>query len=310
MQEIIDPIDRTLLLEELNKNRFLRTTNNGENEIYLITANDSPNTMREIGRLREVTFRAAGGGTGKALDIDKYDISENSYKQLIVWNPVDKDIVGGYRIMYGRDAERDENGVFQFGTSGLFTLSDKFIAEYLPYTIELGRSFVQPAYQPTKDSRKGIFSLDNLWDGLGALVVDYPDMQYFFGKVTMYPHYNVMARKMIMFFMHKYFGDPDKLVTPIVAFETFSKEDNFDAIFTGINYEDNYKILVQKVRELNTNIPPLVNAYMNLSPTMRCFGTSLNTTFGAVEETGILVKVADIYPSKKERHISTYLKQK
>ena len=310
MQEIIAPVDIQLLENELTKDRFLRTTNNGENEIYIITAHDSPNVMREIGRLREVTFRAAGGGTGKDIDIDKYDISENPYRQLIVWNPIEKEIVGGYRIMYGRDAKCDENGIYQFGTSGLFKLSEKFIKEYLPYTIELGRSFVQPAYQPTKDSRKGIFSLDNLWDGLGALVVEYDDMKYFFGKVTMYPHYNIAARKMIMYFIHKYFGDPDKLVTPIVPFETFHTDDRLEDIFIAHNYEEDYKILIHKVRELNIHIPPLVNAYMNLSPTMRCFGTSLNNTFGLVEETGILVKVDDIYPSKKERHISTYLKGK
>ena len=306
MQETITPIERELLENELNAKTFLRTTNNGDNEIYLTTAHESPNLMTEIGRLREVTFRAAGGGTGKSMDIDKYDISENPYNQLIVWNPKEKEIVGGYRIMFGCNAEKDENGIYQFGTSGLFSLSDKFIKEYLPYTIELGRSFVQPAYQPTKDSRKGIYSLDNLWDGLGALVVDNPEMKYFFGKVTMYPHYDVEARKMIMFFLNKYFNDPDKLLVPKEPFETFSESDKLESVFIANNYDEDYKILVNKVRERNVHIPPLVNAYMNLSPTMRYFGTSLNKSFGLVEETGILVKIDDIYSSKKERHILTY----
>lgn len=310
MQDIIAPINTDIIEKELTHEKFLRTSNNGDNQIFVITAHDSPNVMREIGRLRETTFRAAGGGTGKDCDIDKYDISENCYKQLIVWEPRDKEIVGGYRFMHGKDAVRDENGIFQFGTSGLFTLSDKFISDFLPYTIELGRSFVQPNYQPTKDSRKGIFSLDNLWDGLGALMIEHPDMSYFFGKVTMYPSYNKRARNLILFFMHKYFPDKEKLVTPIKPFSTFSAEDKLEEVFTANNYAEDYKILVSAVRELNTGIPPLVNAYMNLSPTMLCFGTSLNNTFGEVEETGILVNVNDIHESKKERHVNTYTPKK
>lgn len=310
MLEIIKPIDTQIIESELTHDKFLRTSNNGDNLIYIITAHDSPNTMREIGRLREVTFRAAGGGTGKDCDIDKYDISDNPYKQLIVWDPRDKEIVGGYRFMHGKDAQRDENGVFQFGTSGLFILSDKFISEFLPKTVELGRSFVQPNFQPSKDSRKGIFSLDNLWDGLGAIMIENPDMSYFFGKVTMYPHYNRRARNLVLYFMHKYFPDHDKLVYPINPLDTFSVDDHLEEVFIANTYDEDYKILVANVRELNTGIPPLVNAYMNLSPTMRYFGTSLNNTFGEVEETGILVNVNDIHHAKKERHVNTYTPKK
>ncbi|MEI7594288.1 MAG: GNAT family N-acetyltransferase [Bacteroidota bacterium] len=310
MQDIIAPIDRQIIESELTHDKFLRSSNNGDNLIYVVTAHNSPNIMREIGRLREATFRAAGGGTGKDCDIDKYDISDEPYKQLFVWDPRDKEIVGGYRFMHGKDAKRDENGIFQFGTSGLFTLSEKFITDYLPYTVELGRSFVQPNFQPTKDSRKGIFSLDNLWDGLGAIWIENPDMRYFFGKVTMYPHYNRRARNMILYFMHKYFPDTEKLVFPIKPLFTYSEEDQFEKVFIGNNYDEDYKILVTSVRELNTGIPPLVNAYMNLSRTMLYFGTSLNNTFGEVEETGILVNVNDIHQTKKERHVNTYIPKK
>ena len=310
MQEIIAPIEKQVIENELTNDKLLRSSNNGENLIYVVTAHDSPNIMREIGRLREFTFRSAGGGTGKDCDIDQYDTSENCYKQLIVWDPKEKEIVGGYRFMHGKDAKRDENGIYQFGTSGLFTLSEKFISDYLPYTVELGRSFVQPNFQPTKDSRKGIFSLDNLWDGLGAIMIENPDMKYFFGKVTMYPHYNRKARNLVLYFINKYFPDNEKLVYPINPLLTFTEADHFDEVFIGNSYEEDYKILVSNVRELNTGIPPLVNAYMNLSPTMRYFGTSLNNTFGEVEETGILVNVNHIHPSKKERHVNTYIPKK
>jgi len=308
MANIIPPVDRKLILEELTHDKLLRATNNGNNLIYVVDAHNSPNTMQEIGRLREETFRLAGGGTGNETDIDKYDISDNPYHQLIVWNPEDQEIVGGYRYMHGALAGKDKNGVSQFGTSGLFVLTEKFETEYVPYTIELGRSFVQPKYQPTKDSRKGIFSLDNLWDGLGALSVDNPDVKYFLGKVTMYPHYDRVARNMILFFLHKYFPDPDKLVYPIKPLVTFTEEDQLDEVFTGKDYAEDYKILVAKVRERDTMIPPLVNAYMNLSATMKCFGTSINPTFGVVEETGILINIADVYEAKRARYMSSYQK--
>lgn len=308
MENIIDPVDRGLLQAELTRDLFVRNTNNGSNEIYIITHHDAPNVMREIGRLREITFRNAGGGTGKSLDIDDFDIADAPYRQLIVWNPEDKEIVGGYRFIKCRDAERDENGAIQLATTELFEFSDKFVKEYLPDTMELGRSFVQPQYQPSANNRKGLFSLDNLWDGLGALVVDNPDTKYFFGKVTMYTHFNQRARDMILFFMNYYFPDKDKMVVPHQPLKYHTDVSDLEQLFKGLDYKEGHKVLNQHVRALGENIPPLINSYMNLSGTMKTFGTSLNAHFGEVEETGILVTIADIYDTKKERHIQTYQK--
>lgn len=307
-KEIIQEIERELLIAELTKEKFLRTTNNGNNEIYVITYHDSPNTMLEIGRLREVSFRMAGGGTGKPADIDDYDTATVPYKQLLVWDPVEKEIIGGYRFILGEEVDNDEQGKPKLATSGLLEYSEKFIKEYLPYTIELGRSFVQPRYQPSRESRKGLFSLDNLWDGLGALVIDYPHIKYFFGKVTMYNHFNPVARDLILYFMHKFFPDKEKLTWPKEPLPYKTDVSAFENIFTGENFEQNHKILFQKVRELGENIPPLVNSYMVLSPTMKTFGTAWNEEFGGVEETGILIKIADIYKNKTDRHINTYKK--
>lgn len=308
MQNIIQPIDRQLLLSELNERTFVRTANNGDNEIYIITHHDSPNVMKEIGRLREVTFREAGGGTGKEIDIDDFDINDFPYKQLIVWNPEDKELVGGYRFIKCADAV-DKNGKIHLATTELFHFTEKFIKEYLPYTIELGRSFVQPKYQPSGTNRKGLFSLDNLWDGLGALIVDNPDMKYYFGKVTMYNSFNAEARDMILYFMKYYFPDNERLVYPhkSLGFKT-DKVKNFEPLFKGLSYKDGHKVLNQHVRALGENIPPLVNTYMNISATMKTFGTSANDHFGDVEETGILVTINDIYDTKKERHINSYHK--
>jgi hypothetical protein len=309
MQSIITPISKKILLSELNKDRFVRFSNNGHKEIYIITHHDSPNVMREIGRLREIAFRAAGGGTGEEMDIDEFDIADAPYKQLIVWNPQDQEIVGGYRYIKCKDAPF-ENGTVKLATTELFSFSKKFIAEYVPYTVELGRSFVQPQYQPSVNNRRGLFSLDNLWDGLGAIIVDNPDVKHFYGKVTMYPDFNAEARDMIHFFMNLYFPDKDELVRPIHPLLYKTDVSAFRGIFSGDNYKDDHTLLTRHVRALGEHIPPLVNAYMNLSLTMKNFGTSVNDHFGEVEETGILVSIADIYDTKKERHISSYLKEK
>jgi hypothetical protein len=309
MQKIIDPISKEALLDELKNDRYVRKTNNGNNEIYIITHHNSPNVMREIGRLREVTFRHAGGGTGKEIDIDEFDTSAHPYQQLLVWNPEDKEIVGAYRFILCRDAEFRGKKV-HLATTELFDFNEKFYNEYVPYTIELGRSFIQPLYQPSEQFRKGLFSLDNLWDGLGAIVVDNPSQKHFYGKVTMYTDFNVQARDFILAFLKHYFPDPDNLVTPIHGVTTATDVSSFLKDLNELPYKEGHALLNKNVRALGENIPPLVNAYMNLSPTMKSFGTAVNPEFGGVEETGILVTIADIYDSKKDRHVNTYLKEK
>lgn len=305
-KRIIPPVSLNLIKRELTRSKFIRKTNHGGNYIYCVTAHDSPNTMQEIGRLRELTFRSSGGGTGKEVDIDEFDTCEKPYKQLIVWNPKRKEIVGGYRFILCSEAIRDKNGKFKLATSHLFNFSDKFINEYMPYTIELGRSFIQPNYQSTNIDRKGIFALDNLWDGLGSLTVIYPHIKYFFGKVTMYPDFNRKARDLILFFLNKYFRDQENLITPKYPLKIETPVEELENIFSAQNYLENYKILSQKVRMLGENIPPLINSYMNLSPTMKVFGTALNKEFGNVEETGLIITIKDIYAVKKDRHILTF----
>ena len=306
METVIPPVDRMLIEKELTEKLFVRDTNNGHNEIYIFTHDQAPNLMRELGRLREITFREARGGTGKCCDIDDYDTGKSPFKQLIVWNPEDKEIVGGYRFNLGKDVIKDKDGHPVSPTSKLFKFSKKFIKEFWPLTFELGRSFVQPTYQPTVNLRKGMYSLDNLWDGLGAITILNPGVKYFFGKITMYPSYDSFARDMILYFMNKYFPDNDKLVEARKPLIIQTREKVLKSIFLGANYDEDYKILVQKVRSLGEQIPPLVNAYMNLSGSMRTFGTAVNESFGDVEETAIIITIADIYDYKKDRHMSTY----
>ena len=310
MKDIAAPLPRNKIYSELTPEKLLRKTNKAGNEIYVITHHDSPALMHEIGRLREIAFRDAGGGTGKDIDIDECDIAEIPYKQLIVWDPDAKEILGGYRYILCNEAPRDKDGKVLLATSKLFHFSDKFISDYLPHTLELGRSFVQPIYQSSKAGAKALFALDNLWDGLGALTVDHPEIKYFFGKVTMYSHFNAEARKLIQYFLKKYFSDTEKLVYPIDPVEFDIDENEMASIFTGDNYKDDYKILTSSVRQYGENIPPLFSAYMNLSPSMKTFGTIHDENFGNVHETGIIVTIEDIYGIKVDRHIETYIKDK
>lgn len=308
MEKIIEPIPVEILLQELTEERFLRYTNKSNNILFIVNHHNAPNVMREIGRLREITFRHAGGGTGKSMDIDHYDTDETPYEQLIIWDPDDHQIIAGYRfIKCGLKVQKGSEN-FGLATQHLFKFSETFIHNFLPKTIELGRSFVRPDYQA--DTKKGIFSLDNLWDGLGAIVVDNPDVDYLFGKVTMYTSFNREARDMILYFMHYFFPDNDKLLVPHKSLDYETSTAPFAKLFEGIEYKEAHKILVQHVRNLGERIPPLVNSYMGLSSTMRTFGTSMNDEFGDVEETGIMVTLSDIIAEKKARHIDTYDRDK
>ena len=309
MEDVIAPISKEILKSELTPDRLLRMTNKSHNEIYVVTAHNAPNVMKEIGRLREIAFRAGGGGTGKSVDIDEYDVMPRPYKQLVVWNPEAEEILGGYRYLFGDEVEYDEHGKPVLATAHMFDFSEKFLKEYMPYTIELGRSFVTLEYQSSRAGSKGLFALDNLWDGLGALTVVKPDMKYFFGKMTMYPSYHRQGRDMILYFLHKHFPDADKLVVPMQPLELEMDSSSLKDLFSCESFKDDYRILNTEVRKLGYNIPPLVNAYMSLSPTMRVFGTAINYGFGDVEETGILIAVDEILEDKRMRHIESFVPQ-
>lgn len=299
MEPIIQPISREAIINELSKDKFIRETRRGGNYIFEITAQDSPMTMQEIGRLREISFRMGGGGTGKSVDIDQFDIDiHEPYKQLIVWDPKDQEILGGYRYINCGGLSPEKMATYE-----LFNFSNQFKNEYMPFTIELGRSFIQPNYQSTNLKRKSLYALDNLWDGLGALVGKYNNIKYFFGKVTMYTSYNTRARNMLLYFLKKYFNDNENLVTPIRPLECDLNNPYFIEMFKDLSYKEAYKTLQKEIRNNGENIPPLINSYMNLSPSMRVFGTAINEGFGGVEETGILINIKDIYPEKIERHV-------
>lgn len=308
-EKIIEPVDVEAIEAELTPERFLRPTNKGGNEIYVLDGREAPAVMREIGRLREIAFRTAGGGTGLACDIDRFDLMDPPCRQLIVWDPEGRLILGGYRYITGSDIKTDPHGRPRIAISHMFRFSAEFLRDYLPQTIELGRSFVRLEYQSTRAGVKAIYVLDNLWDGLGALTVVHPSVRYLLGKVTMYPSYTSECRNLILYFLNKHFPDPDRLAEPIHPLDTGIDTKAMERLFTGSCFKEDYKILNRAVRERGCNIPPLVNAYMSLSPTMRMFGTAINDEFGDVEESGIFFAISEIFEDKKQRHIDTFVRE-
>lgn len=306
MEEIIEKIDRELIKEELKNATFIRHTRKCNNQIFVVKAVESPNIMKEIGRLREIAFRAGGGGTGKSVDIDEFDLMIPPCRQLFVWDPEKEEILGGYRFILGEDIKFEADGSPRIAMSHLFHFSKDFIDNYLPYTIELGRSFVALEYQSSKAGAKGLFALDNLWDGLGALARIYPQTKYLLGKFTMYTSFPVVGRNMIMHFLRIYFPDTENLIWPHIPVNTTENDADFKDLFCKNDYKKDYLTLNSEVRALGFNIPPLVSAYMALSPSMKTFGTAINYEFGDVEETGMMITIDDIFPEKRARHIESY----
>jgi len=310
MEKIIDPVPVELLKAELTADKKLEDTNKGHNELYIVTWQDSPNVVTEIGRLREEAFRTAGGSTGNAIDLDEYDKMERPYKQLIVWDPDDEAIIGGYRFLFGSEATFGEDGQPLLASSHQFYFSPKFIQDYLPHVMELGRSFVSPAYQSSKAGAKSIFAMDNLWDGLVAIIMTNPSILYFFGKITIYPSFDHISRDLLYHFMWKHFGDKEELVRPWPDQNVMptSDPDLMDLILNQDELMDDYKLLKTAIRRRGANIPPNFSVYVSITPKMHMFGTAVNRPMHNIEDSAILIPFDEIYHEKKIRHVGAYLR--
>ena len=304
---IIEPVDVQLLKQELNEKTFLRKTNRGGNEIYVVNNENAPNVLREIGRLREVSFRAVGGGSGTECDLDHFDLEDKACFQIVVWNPDADEIIGGYRFTKWALASFHENGQPYVNTEHLFDFSQKFIDEYFPYCIEMARAFVQPKYQSAQAGRKALFALDNLWEGIGGIVATDPSVKYLTGKVTIYKSSPDLSRKAMIYYLDMSFGDRDGLLTSKnPELWTPQQEDFFKELFTGSDYKENYLILNNFVKSFGDTIPPLIHSYIGVSPTMKTFGTTLDPDFGDCYDTAMMITIADIYQEKSDRYISSY----
>jgi len=310
MEKIIEPVDLDLIKAELTDEHKLMDTNKGGNELFVVDCHNAPNTLREIGRLREITYRAAGGCSGKSMDLDEYDLMEKPYQQIIVWDPDAQAIIGGYRYILGTDVDLDEEGQPKVTSSHLYHFTDKFIKEYLPYTMELGRSFVRPEYQTTAAGRKSLFTLDNLWDGITGVVLSSPGIDYLFGKMTIYNSYDKAARELILHFLEKHFPDNDFLVRPYQTMVPDTDPRILDLLLNDDRLKHDYRNLKDAVHRLGTNIPPLINSYINTSSTMKIFGSTVNDELSDAIETGLMIRFSEINMEKKERHIRAFIEKR
>ena len=339
-EKILNPVPSDILEVELTKARFVKDTERGGNKVYVFSGKECPFLMIQIGILREMSFRNGGGGTGLRIDIDRWDefdptkipvdspyydldyfnalgpFTENGFKQLIVWDPENKEIVGGYRYAKMDDFISKDREYIDSPTTEMFNYSRDFVRLYAPYMCELGRSFIQPKYQLRADympPKKAMYALDNLFDGLGTLVVDHKDIQYFFGKVTMYKTYNRQARNMILYYLNKHFPDTHHLVTPKVDLIPPGLKDEIDlleTIFIGNTEREDKKILIKSLRTIKETMPPLFNKYPEMSRKMKVFGNAINHHCGEVEETAIMIKIADIVEDYRRTYILNYFKQR
>lgn len=345
IMQLVPSSELEVELMDPKKARFVKDTEHGGNKIYIFSGNDCPKLMIQVGILREMSFRNGGGGTGLAIDIDRWDefapdgltatalypydrylpylqtlgpFIPQGFKQLIVWDPEEKEILGGYRYCEMEKFISKDRKSIDSPTAELFDCSLEFISAYAPFTIELGRSFVQPKYQLRADyvpPKKALYALDNLFDGLGTLVVDHKndDIEYFFGKVTMYETYNRQARNMILYYMDKHFPDTHHLVTPKPGLipKGLDEEIAFlESIFAGKSEREDKKILIKSLREIKQGMPPLFKKYTEMSPTMKVFGTAINHHCGDVEETCILTKFSDIVQEYQIKYILNYFKKR
>ena len=301
MKEIIPAVETSLLLNEL-EGHLLRPSNKADNLIYDITAHECPNVMREIARLREISYRDGGGATGNEMDIDEMDTMTKPYHQLIVWDPEHQQIIGGYRYLICSEAEIRDGQPF-ITSAHLFHYSERFIKDYLPYTIEFGRAFVQPMYQKREMGVKALFALDNIWDGIGAVLYNHPEVRWMIGKVTIYPDYNVAARELIYAYLRQYHLGEEGLFEP---YHPLTSKPLTANPFEGDDKQENYHILQRAVREQGTVIPPMFSAYLNLTNDLLFFGNAINDELANVYETGIMVDVKTVYPEKLDRYMTPY----
>ena len=188
----------------------------------------------------------------------------------------------------------------------LYSISNTFTNEYIPYVVELARAFIQPKYQPKLAGRKAAFSLDNIWDGLGALVVKYPFIRYFFGRLTFFSNYDPTVRDLAFYFFAKHLQGNPALLRPKNPFEYPTPLSDLEKVIGGSSIKEDFTKLHQAAKNHGTTIPPLVKSYFNVSGTLRVFEPVFDSYFSSSYAAAILVTIADVYPAFIKRYITPY----
>ncbi|GAB1373115.1 lysophospholipid acyltransferase family protein [Candidatus Kapaibacterium sp.] len=250
---IIHPINKKILKSELNVSILLGYTNDGM-KIYLAEYETGPNIIKEIGRLRELTFRKVGEGTGKTIDMDIYDLY---YKHIVLWDDKELEIVGSYRL--GIVSEIIEN----YGPKGLYNssqykLSSTFV-DKIKNSLEVGRSFIQQKYWKSS-------ALDYIWQGIGAYLSKNDKIEYLWGAVSISDTYPEIAKNLIISYYTKWYKGDFELVTPCLAFSQSSKLQNeVKEILCADNYIDDFKNLKNALKNMGLSVPVLYRRYTELA---------------------------------------------
>jgi putative hemolysin len=291
---VVHPVDRRILKRELRNTRLLNITPDGK-LIYLVRHDEAPNLMRELARMREVTFRRVGEGTRREIDLDAYD---RTYQHLVLWDNEDLEIVGSYRIGVCPDLLRT-GSVNALYTSSCFSLSPAF-STYLPHAIELGRSFVQQRYWNSN-------ALEYLWHGLGAYVIDNPHIRYLFGAVSLSVEYPREAQEMIVHFYRKWFGAEPGIVTgraPLTL--QAERRAQLNALFSSTDYNAEFRLLKNWLKERGLSFPTLYRQYTDLCEAggVKFFDFSVDRDFNNCIDGFILVDLNLLKSSKRERYLS------
>jgi len=293
-KNVIHPIDPKKIKRQLTAATLLQNIDN-KKKVYLLSNNKLfPDVIKEIARLREITFRKIGEGTGDKLDTDIYD---TYYNHMVLWDEENLEIMGAYRIGVGSEII-EKQGVSGFYSSTLFNFSEQF-QFHLPYSVELGRSFIQAKYWNTN-------ALDYLWMGIGAYLAFNPRVQFLFGPVSVSNSFPLDAKEMIVHFYEKWYGNTYGLV---MAKNKYSiREDqkkNLSSIFNSNNYKEEVKLLKQNLRFFGMSIPPLYKQYTALCEPggAQFLDFGVDPDFQNCIDGFILIDIDLIKYSKKEKYI-------
>lgn len=296
---IVAPVDRSRLRAELTIDRRVRTIRGLE--VYVVDGVECGAVMEEVGRIREIEFRREGGGTGAALDIDRFDTGPVRSLQLVTWDPDAEELVSMYRFIHCSVAAREQPEPL-LATEELFEFSETFRRDYLSATIELGRSVVN------RSARKALLGLYAVWGGLGALVREYPGLRYLFGKITLFDRYDRTALRSLMRYLTLWFPGTPGLIRakPHLRVDFNLDDPDLRSLVTGEDREADFELLANYIAQLGEAVPPLVISYSSLTDRMQTFETARNPGFGNVMECAILVPVAEIRPKYAARFIESY----
>jgi hypothetical protein len=292
-KSIAHPESRQTIKQELRKGELLGETSDGK-QIILVDWFPESSVIREIGRLRELSFRKVGEGTGERRDLDKYD---HHYRHLVLWDNEALEIVGAYRLGEG-NLILEKKGKKGFYAENLFEFKKPF-EKYLADSLELGRSFVQPNYWGSR-------ALDYLWQGLGAYLRHNPKIKYLFGPVSISAHYPQASRDMLVYFYNNYFGHTEKLVSSNNPCQINEQTlDEFRNIFKGDDFNQDMKELKNRLSMQNMSIPTLYKQYSDLcvEDGVKFLDFGIDPDFSGCTDGFLLVDVSKIKDSKRKRYI-------